>query len=162
LSEGRKRIGDFSIGTWAGDTLFLSGVVGFDAKLGRVVEGYEDLPLETVEQLASGHQSIDYREGPIVAQAWVAYSLIEATLRSQELGLADVVKVTHYLTDFTDFPAYNRTRNLFLGEDPPASTVVEVAQLLPSPAVRLEVDVIASRGESVNLGQVGTDWRTRG
>jgi enamine deaminase RidA (YjgF/YER057c/UK114 family) len=159
--DTRPRIGDFSIGMWSGDTLFLSGVIGFDGGVGRVVEGYNDLPPDATEKLSSGHRSIDLREGPIVAQAWVAYSLIDAALRSEGLSFDNVVKITHYLTDFTDFPAYNRVRNIFLGESPPASTVVEVTQLLPSPATRLEVDVVACRGKPVGLGPVGTDWKRR-
>lgn len=156
-----SRVGEFAVGRWSGATLYLSGVVGFDVRLGRVVEGYSDLDTVDAERLASGHASIDFREGPIVAQAWVAYSHIDEVLRSEGLGFRNVVKITHFLTDFTDFPAYMRVRRLFLGDDPPPSTVVEVTQLLPSPATRLEVDVIASATDAVDLGAVGPGWGAR-
>jgi enamine deaminase RidA (YjgF/YER057c/UK114 family) len=156
------RIGDFSIGVWCDDTLFLSGVIGFDAQLGRVVEGFGDLPQEAVRQLATGHFSIDHREGPIVAQAWVAYSLIEATLAGEGLDFGNVIKITHYLTDLGDFVAYSRVRGRFLANEPPASTVVQVSQLLPGPTTRLEVDVVASRGKRRSLGPVGRTWRADG
>lgn len=157
-----SRIGDFSIGVWSDNTLFLSGVIGFDAALGRVVEGYGDLPEEAVRQLATGHVSIDHREGPIVAQAWVVYSLIGATLAAEGLDFGNVIKITHYLTDLGDFVAYSRVRAYFLANEPPASTVVQVGQLLPGPATRLEVDVVASRGTRRSLGPVGSAWRTDG
>jgi enamine deaminase RidA (YjgF/YER057c/UK114 family) len=155
-----SKIGDFSIGNWAGDTLFLSGVTGFEPNLQRIVNGLGDLPPDIAEGLSSHHHSIDNREGPILAQAWVAFSLIEAALRAEGLGFDNVVKITHYMTDLTDFPAYNRIRNNFLGDSPPASTVVEVTGLLPSPEARLEVDVVACRGSRRDMGPVGSSWQT--
>lgn len=156
---GETRVGEFAVGTWAGETLYLSGVVGFDAELGRVVEGYADLDPADAKRLATGHTSIDYREGPIVAQAWVAYSHIDAILRSERLSFQNVVKITHFLTNFGDFPAYMRVRRLFLADRPPPSTVVEVTQLLPTPATRLEVDVVATSAACRDLGQVGAGWK---
>jgi enamine deaminase RidA (YjgF/YER057c/UK114 family) len=56
--------------------------------------------------------------------------------------LSDVVKLTQYFRDLRDFPAYNRIRTRFFPE-PPASTVVRVLELLPTPDSLLEVDAIA-------------------
>ena len=41
-----------------------------------------------------------------------------------------------------DFPIYNEVRAKFF-RDPPASTVVRVVELLPTPDVLLEVEAIA-------------------
>jgi 2-iminobutanoate/2-iminopropanoate deaminase len=41
-----------------------------------------------------------------------------------------------------DFPIYNRIRATFF-EMPPASTVVQVSELLPSPDTLLEVEAVA-------------------
>jgi enamine deaminase RidA (YjgF/YER057c/UK114 family) len=50
--------------------------------------------------------------------------------------------LTQYFRDLRDFPAYNRIRTQFFPE-PPASTVVRVLELLPTPDSLLEVDAIA-------------------
>jgi 2-iminobutanoate/2-iminopropanoate deaminase len=50
--------------------------------------------------------------------------------------------LTQYFRDLRDFPAYNRIRSQFFSE-PPASTVVRVLELLPTPDSLLEVDAIA-------------------
>jgi enamine deaminase RidA (YjgF/YER057c/UK114 family) len=41
-----------------------------------------------------------------------------------------------------DFPIYNRIRTSFFA-DPPASTVVQISELLPTPETLLEVDATA-------------------
>lgn len=138
-------LASYSTCKWAGDTLFLSGILAWDPALGRVVRGYEDLPAEVRSQLATGAPSIDCKEGPIAAQAWFVLDQARQILAGEGLGLGDVVKLTQYLTDLRDFPVYNRTRLLFFPDDPPASTVIQVAGLLPTDDARLEVDVVAHR-----------------
>jgi enamine deaminase RidA (YjgF/YER057c/UK114 family) len=140
-----RPLANYAVGRWAGDTLFLAGVVAANPATGRVVRGYEDLPAEVAAQLATGQMSIDSKEGPIAAQAWFVLDQIRTTLEAQGLTLANVVKLTQYMTDLRDFPVYNRVRLLFFPDHPPASTVVQVAGLLPTEESRLEVDCVASR-----------------
>jgi enamine deaminase RidA (YjgF/YER057c/UK114 family) len=52
------------------------------------------------------------------------------------------VKLTQYFCNLRDFPIYNEVRAKFF-RDPPASTVVRVVELLPTPDVLLEVEAIA-------------------
>lgn len=138
-------LANYSVGKWSGDTLFLAGVVAANPATGRVVDGYEDLPPEVARSLATGQMSVDSKEGPIAAQAWFVLDQVRRTLEGEGLTLRNVVKLTQYMTDLRDFPVYNRIRLMFFPDDPPASTVVRVAELLPTKKSRLEVDVIATR-----------------
>jgi enamine deaminase RidA (YjgF/YER057c/UK114 family) len=140
-----KPLAHYAVGKWSGDTLFLAGVVAVDPATGRVVRGYEDLEPDVARSLATGQLSVDAKEGPIAAQAWFILDQIRRTLEGEGLTLRHVVKLTQYLTDLRDFPVYNRIRVTFFPEDPPASTVVQVAGLLPTEESRLEVDCVATR-----------------
>lgn len=57
--------------------------------------------------------------------------------------MQDVFKLVQYFTDLRDYPLYNRVRRLFYPGEPPVSTVVEVSGMLPSRAVRIEVEATA-------------------
>lgn len=54
--------------------------------------------------------------------------------------MADVFKLVQYFTDLRDYPLYNRVRRSFYPGEPPVSTVVEVSGMLPTRAVRIEVE----------------------
>lgn len=144
-SDIPRPLASYAVGKWSGNTYFMAGVVAADPATGRVISGYGDLPAEVAARLGTCQMSVDSKEGPIAAQAWFILDQIRRTLESQGLGLANVVKLTQYMTDLRDFPVYNRVRLLFFPEDPPASTVVQVAGLLPTEASRLEVDCVATR-----------------
>ncbi|MFQ5427296.1 MAG: RidA family protein, partial [Gaiellales bacterium] len=107
-----------------------------------------DLPEEVGAALATGAPSIDCKEGPIAAQTWFILDQARQILESEGLSLRDVVKLTQYMVDLRDFPVYNRIRLDFFPDDPPASTVVQVAGLLPTGDSRVEVDVVAHRSGS--------------
>jgi len=86
--------------------------------------------------------SVDTKDGPIAAQSWYILEQLRRTVATAGGTLSDVVKLTQYFRDLRDFPAYNRIRSQFFAE-PPASTVVRVLELLPTPDSLLEVDAIA-------------------
>jgi 2-iminobutanoate/2-iminopropanoate deaminase len=56
----------------------------------------------------------------------------------------DLVKVTHYLLNAADIPAYVAVRSRFLGEARPASMLLIVPQLV-RPEFLLEVEAIAAK-----------------
>ena len=59
-------------------------------------------------------------------------------------SFADVLKVTVFLTDINDRPKINPVRREFFGDHRPASTLVEVSQLVrPEAKVKVEVEAIA-------------------
>lgn len=128
----------------AGDIVYFAGIVAADPESGRVVAGYGDLPGEVARSLGeTGEMSVDSKDGPIAAQAWFILDKLKATVEAAGGTLADVVKLNQYFIDLRDFPIYNRVRRSFFGDHPPASTVVRVVELLPTPQSRLEVEAVA-------------------
>ncbi len=102
----------------AGNLLFISGCVSIDAE-GHVVG-----------------------EGDVVAQARQVFANIGLCLAAAGASFADVVKVTHYLTDIDDRGRINPVREEFFGDARPSSTLVEVSRLV-LPELLLEVEAIA-------------------
>ena len=86
--------------------------------------------------------STDLKDGPITAQAWFVLDRLRSTVAAAGGSLEDVVKLTQYFCNLRDFPIYNEVRAKFF-RNPPASTVVRVVELLPTPDVLLEVEAIA-------------------
>jgi enamine deaminase RidA (YjgF/YER057c/UK114 family) len=62
-------------------------------------------------------------------------------------SVADVVKITVYVTDIAQRPAFGKARGEFFGEPKPCSTMVEVKGLV-TPDLLVEVDAVAIRGAS--------------
>ena len=90
-AQGIQRIGEptlngqrlpFSSAVRAGDTVYLSGALGIDAK-GQLGVGME-------------------------AQARLAMDNLGSALKSAGLGFGDVVKCTVFLDDMKDWPAFNQ------------------------------------------------------
>lgn len=103
----------------AGDFIFVSGQLGIDDK-GAVVA--ED----------------------VAAQARQAIERIRSILGQADAGLGSVVKVSVWLTDKADFPAFNAAYREFFPDRPPARSTV-VSDLL-IPGARVEIDAIAFVG----------------
>jgi 2-iminobutanoate/2-iminopropanoate deaminase len=76
-------------------------------------------------------------------QAEIIWQNITRILRDANMTAHDIVRVTGYLLDRADFPAYAAARTKVLGEARPASTVLYVAGL-NKPEWRLEVEIIAA------------------
>jgi enamine deaminase RidA (YjgF/YER057c/UK114 family) len=85
--------------------------------------------------------------GDIAGQAELAWKHILRMLARAEMTVADVVKVTQYLTRAEDIPAYSKVRTRFLGEATPASMLLVVSQLV-RPEFLVEVEIIAAKAES--------------
>ena len=95
----------FCDGVLAGDTFYLSGSIGYDHELGKVVPGgIEPETRRAVENL-------------------------RATLRKAGMDLQDVVKVTVYLRSMEDYPTFNQVYATFFPTDPPARETVAVSGL---------------------------------
>jgi len=128
----------------AGDLVFLSGVIAVDPAAGRIVRGYDDIPDDAARLVGkSGEFSVDFREGPILAQSWYVLDRVRMTVESAGGQMSDVFKLVQYFRDLDHFPHYSRVRKLFFPGEPPASTVVEVSAMLPSPDVLVEVEATA-------------------
>ena len=77
------------------------------------------------------------------AQADLAWRNLMAILEFNGMRMKDVVKITHFLTDAADIPAYNEVRAKYLGEERPASTLLIVAGLA-RPDLLVEVEMVAA------------------
>ncbi len=128
----------------AGDFIFLSGVIAVDPKAGVIVRGYDDIPREVADAIGrSGEFSVDIKEGPIIAQSWAVLDSIRRIIESAGGQMSDVFKLVQYFKNLDHFPHYSRIRKRFFPDAAPASTIVEVSGMLPSPDILIEVEATA-------------------
>jgi enamine deaminase RidA (YjgF/YER057c/UK114 family) len=127
----------------AGDLVYVAGIIAVDTVGGRTITGYADLPADVRAALGeTGEMSVDSKDGPIAAQSWFILEQLKRLLEEAGGAMDDVVNLTQYFLDLRDFPIYNRIRATYF-PNPPASTVVRVAELLPTPESLLEVQAVA-------------------
>lgn len=117
-----KAVGPYSQGVIVGNLFFLSGQIPLDPATGDLVIG--DVATQTRRVMAN----------------------IGALLRSQNLDYTDLVKVTVYLTDLSQFDAFNQAYGGYFAGDPPARSCVQVSAL-PKGAF-VEIEAIAAISES--------------
>lgn len=101
----------------AGEFLYLSGQIALDPSTGQLVPG--GIEAETRRVLDN----------------------LGAVLEAGGATLADVVKVTVYLTDMLDFAAFNAVYVTYFPDQPPARATVAVVGL--PRGVRVEIDAVA-------------------
>jgi 2-iminobutanoate/2-iminopropanoate deaminase len=80
--------------------------------------------------------------GDFKAQARAVFSAIKAHVEAAGGTLANVVKITTYVTDVRYRPEFRATRDEFFGSKGPASTMVEVSSLA-HPDYLIEIEAIA-------------------
>lgn len=81
----------------------------------------------------------------IVAQAEQAWKNVLAILAQADMGVKDLVKVTHYLVRDEDIKAYVAVRARYLGDARPASMLLVVPGLV-KPEILVEIEAIAAKG----------------
>ena len=69
---------------------------------------------------------------------------LAAVLEAAGTSIANVIKVTAYLTDMDDFPEFNEAYGEFFGDEPPARATVGVASLPKGARVELECVALGS------------------
>ena len=79
-----------------------------------------------------------------VGQARSAWRNLLAILEAAGMGPDNLVKVTHYLTQTSDLPAYRELRASMGGEARPASVLVFVSALA-DPRWLFEIDAVAAQ-----------------
>ena len=97
-------IGTYSQAVRAGDTLYLSGQIGLDPATGQLVEGIEN-------------------------QIHRVFGNLKAVAEAGGGSLADVVKITIYLTDLSHFVRVNEIMAQYFEKPYPARAAVGVAAL---------------------------------
>lgn len=80
-------------------------------------------------------------EGDIAAQTEQVLRNLAAILDEAGSSLANLVKTTVFLVDFSDFAAMNEVYGRHVGDRPPARSTVEVSKL-PSGAL-IEIEAVA-------------------
>lgn len=113
--------------------------------LGPYAHGVE-VPENAKLTFVAGQVGIDF-EGNLPedfeGQARNAWANCLAVLEHNRLRVSDVVKITHFLVDAADIPAYAPIRAEFLGEVRPTSTLLVVAGLA-SPDFKVEIEMVAA------------------
>jgi len=116
--KGPKAIGPYSTANIAGNTCYMSGMLGVNPETGKLAEG------------------------GIEAQALQAMRNVQTVLGEMGLTTANVLKTTVFLADLNDFSKVNTIYADFFGPDYPARSCVQVARL-PMDAL-VEIEAIAS------------------
>ena len=129
-SKAHSAAAHFSHVVGAGPYLFVAGQIPTDtSKPGApLIRSYPDVP-EEGRFLSVGQSHEDSRNGPIAAQTWFVYDLIRKHLEGSGSRLENVLNLTVYLQDMRDFPTFHRVHERFFPEDPPALTVMQVAEV---------------------------------
>jgi len=97
--------------------------------------------------IVSGQLPLD-RDGKLAgtgaeAQVRQAFQNLSVALSAAGADMAEVVKLTVYLTDLADLPAFRQVRAEYVSaEHPPASSLVQVAGLV-HPEARVEIEALA-------------------
>ncbi len=118
--KGPKAVGPYSTAVEAAGTVYLSGMLGIDPSLGKLVDG------------------------GVLQQASQVFENLRTVLAEMGLGLENIVKATVFLANLGDFAAVNALYGEAFGKEFPARTCVEVSKLPLGAAV--EVECIAVRG----------------
>lgn len=117
VPEGLAANPAFSPGVRVGDLLFVSGQVAQDGN-GNTV-GIGDCEAQTRQVMAR----------------------IQTIVEAAGAGMSDVVKITTFLVNLDDYPAFSRVRSETFPESPPASSTVVVAALV-RPEFLVEVEAV--------------------
>jgi reactive intermediate/imine deaminase len=79
----------------------------------------------------------------VEAQARQVFANLRTALAAAGADLANIVKLTVFLTDIGDLATVRRVRNEFVDPaSPPASTLVQVSALV-DPALKIEIEALA-------------------
>ena len=114
--DAPKAIGSYSQARQTGETVYLSGQIPLDPATMQMVDG------------------------PIERQIERVFENLKAVAKAAGGSLANIVKLTVYLTDLSDFPHINEVMARFFEEPFPARAAIGVVALpLGAP---LEIDAI--------------------
>jgi len=120
-----KPVGPYSQAVVSGDFVFVSGQIAIDPETSKVVEG------------------------GIEAQTAQVLENIKNILESVDLNLTDVVKTSIFLSNLSDFQAFNRVYSKYFEKDTPARTTVQANLMV---GVLVEIDAIAKNPSQKEKG----------
>lgn len=111
-------IGPYSQAVRVGNTVYLSGQIALDPASGQLVSGGFDAEVDQV------------------------FRNMKAVVEAAGASLADVVKLTLFLTDLTHFPQVNQIMQTYFAAPYPARSTVGVASLPRGAAFEAEAVVV--------------------
>ncbi|ESQ15968.1 MAG: RidA family protein [Thiohalocapsa sp. PB-PSB1] len=118
--QAPQAIGTYSQAVRVGDTVYLSG----------------QIPLVP--------QSMELIDGDMEAQIRLVFDNLQAVARAAGGDLADVVKLTIFLTDLTHFPLVNQVMGDYFSQPYPARAAVGVASLPKGVPVEMDAVMVLS------------------
>ena len=113
-TKGPAAIGPYCSAVVYGDTVYMSGVIGVDPAVGKLVEG------------------------GTLAQAKQVFENIRTILGELGLTMDDVLKTTVFLKDLGDFAEVNKMYAEYFAPNYPARSCVEVSKLPMGLAIEIE------------------------
>lgn len=120
--------------------------IGVAQKIGTYSDGVE-APASARWVFTAGTPGLlpdgTYPQG-IAAQAEQAWKNVLAILAEADMGVNDLVKVTHYLVRQEDIKDYVAVRARYLGDARPASMLLVVPGLV-KPEILVEIEAIAAK-----------------
>jgi enamine deaminase RidA (YjgF/YER057c/UK114 family) len=134
----------FSLALRSGPFIWPSGQTGKHPATEKYIQHWSELP-EDVPGLKSGNRHVDYREGPMSAQAWLTYDNLFKIIGERGCTKNDVLHETIYIKNIDQLPALDRVRRQ-IWPDPgnaPAATVVQTVDIGMVPIAQLEIDFVA-------------------
>ena len=111
-----------------------SGAYSQAVKLGEMVYVAGTCPFD----LATGEVLYP---GDMARQTRVVLDYMQEILEAAGTSLEHVVKVTAFIDELNDFPAYNSVYGTFFHDEPPARSTVEIVKF--PPGMRVEIECIA-------------------
>lgn len=112
-------LGPYSQGIKAGNMLFVSGQGSIDPKTGKMLG--EDIEMQTRQTMQN----------------------IKAIIEDSGFSMSDLVKVSIYLKNASDFQKMNEIYRTFFSQNPPTRTTVQTGFVNSS--MLIEIDAIAYR-----------------
>jgi len=116
--EAPAAIGTYSQAVRAGNTVYVSGQIGFDPATMQLVEGID-------------------------AQIDCVFLNLAAIARAAGLGLEHAVRMTVYLTDLAHFAKVNETMARYVKEPFPSRAAIGVASLPRGALVEIDAILVA-------------------
>ena len=116
-SDAPEPVGPYSQAVLVGNTLYCSGQIAIDPKTGKLVDGN------------------------VTIQTQYCLNNIKNVLKVAEMGTYNIVKVSCFLKEMSDFAEFNKVYAEYFTDNKPARSCVAVKDL-PKGAL-IEIEVIA-------------------
>ena len=88
-----------------------------------------------------------HARGDAYAQAVRCFEIIRGALSELGAGLGDIVRTRMFVTDIGRWAEFGRAHHEFLGDHPPATSMVEVRSLIhPDMLIEIEADAYIEEG----------------